>query len=111
LKDELGWHLEKGTRPHDFYACPKGVVRGEGFKNRVDFFDSVLVLMKFIKTDPRWKDKPEVKQCLKLYSQCVDLLTEMRRTKKLPQFSKKEDLAEWLKQQVKDKNVQNGSDG
>ena len=41
LKDENGWNLEKGNRDNDFYACPPGVARGKGFKNRVDFFDSV----------------------------------------------------------------------
>lgn len=42
LKD-LGWNLEHGNRPNDFYACPPGVARGKGFRSRVDFFDSVLL--------------------------------------------------------------------
>ncbi len=47
LKDEHGWQLEHGNRPNDFYALPPGVARGKGFRNRVDFFDSVP-LSKFI---------------------------------------------------------------
>jgi hypothetical protein len=42
LKDEQGWTLIHGNRPHDFYACPRDVVRGQaGFRNRIDYFDSV----------------------------------------------------------------------
>ena len=42
LKDEHGWTLSHGTRPQDFFACPRNVVKGKnGFRNRVDYFDSV----------------------------------------------------------------------
>jgi hypothetical protein len=41
LKDDLGWTMDHGSRPNDFYALPPGVARGKGFRPRIDFFDSV----------------------------------------------------------------------
>ena len=44
LKDEHGWTLVHGTRPNDFFACPRGVIKGKnGFRNRIDYFDSVMM--------------------------------------------------------------------
>ena len=37
---KLGWKIEIGSRPNDWYLLPPGVERGKGFKPRVDFFDS-----------------------------------------------------------------------
>jgi hypothetical protein len=95
LKDELGWRLEHGNRPNDIYAFPPGVSRG-GFKNRVDFFDSSLLIVAFIETDTRWKDRPEVVRCLKLYEQCKNLLEQLRANKSLPKFDTTEEMVEWL---------------
>jgi hypothetical protein len=99
LKDELGWTLEHGNRANDIYAFPPGVSRGRGFKNRVDFFDSSLQIMTFIETDTRWKDRPEVVQCLKLYEQCKNLLEQLRANKSLPKFNNTEKMVEWLIEQ------------
>lgn len=42
LKDENGWTLQHGNRPNDFYAMPRGVIRGgKGVQSRIHFFDSV----------------------------------------------------------------------
>jgi len=40
LQDDHGWTLICGRRPNNFYACPRGVIRGQpGFsRNRIDFF-------------------------------------------------------------------------
>jgi hypothetical protein len=100
LKDELGWTMERGNRDNDFYALPTGVQRGRGFRNRVDFFDSVPLVLDFLETDPRWKDKPEVKKSLALYEKGVRLLEELRRTKRLPKFNSKQEIAAYIAKKV-----------
>lgn len=77
---ELGWTLDVGNRPRDFYYLPPGVSRGRGFSNRKDFFDSVKLVVAFIKTDSRWKDRPEVVQSLARFAELDEL--RARNTKK-----------------------------
>jgi hypothetical protein len=101
LKDELGWTLEHGNRQGDIYALPPGVSRGRGFKNRVDFFDSLPQIMTFIETDTRWNDRPEVVQCLQLYKQCNNLHEQLRANKSLPKFNNQEKKVEWLIEKLK----------
>ena len=100
LRDELGWHRENGNRPNDFYLCPPGVCRGAGFRPRVDFFDSVPLILDFLEGDPRWKDREEVKKALSLYERARDLREELKRTKKLPKFESKSDEANFLKKKL-----------
>ena len=93
----LGWTLEIGNRPKDFYFMPPGMTRKSGFKNRVDYFDSVPLVMNFITTDVHWKDKKEVVDCFALFCDCVRFLQEKRSRKALP----KDLTVEWIICQVK----------
>ena len=77
---KLGWSLDVGTRPTDHYFLPKGVERRRGFSNRKDYFDSTKLVINFIKTDSRWKDRPEVVEALELF----DKLSELKDKLKLP---------------------------
>ena len=100
LRDKLSWHRENGNRPNDFYLCPPGVTRGNGFKPRVDFFDSVPLILDFLEGDPRWKDREEVKNALSLYERARALREELRGRKKLPKFENKADEASYLKRKL-----------
>lgn len=75
----LGWTLDVGTRPTDYYYLPPGVSRCRGFSNRTDYFDSTKLVVGFITTDPRWKDRSEVVEALALFHK----LEEHRGKKKL----------------------------
>lgn len=72
----LGWTVVYGNRPTDSYYLPPGVQRGPGFKSRIDFFDSTTQILNCLSTYPQWKDKEEVKNCLKLYHGCVAFLSK-----------------------------------
>lgn len=72
----LGWTVVYGNRPTDSYFLPTGVQRGPGFKSRIDFFDSTTQVLNCLSTYPQWKDKEEVKSCLKLYHGCVAFLSK-----------------------------------
>ena len=76
----LGWTLLVGNRPTDFYFMPPGVQRGKkfGFKPRVDFFDSYKLVLQFLRTDGRWKDKVDVSECLALYDGCRQFLVSRK---------------------------------
>lgn len=76
----LGWTLLVGNRPTDYYFMPPGVQRGKkfGFKPRVDFFDSYRLVLQFLRTDGRWKDKVEVLECLALYDGCRHFLASRK---------------------------------
>ena len=91
----LGWKLDVGTRPTDYYFLPPGVTRGRaGFSNRKHYFDSVSLVMKFIKTDARWKDCPEVVAALDLFNR----LDELRSKKKLPKNFDTDEVIRQLEQ-------------
>ena len=77
----LGWRLEIGNRPKDFYFLPPGVERKRGFSPRVDYFDSVPLVMKFIRTDPRWKDHAEVVKSLDLFERASKLRGKLKMPK------------------------------
>ena len=72
--------MDVGTRPTDHDFFPKGVERRRGFSNRKDYFDSTKLVINFIKTDSRWKDRPEVVEALELF----DKLSELKDKLKLP---------------------------
>jgi hypothetical protein len=78
LVEKLGWTLDKGHRPTDYYYLPPQVKRGCGFTARKDFFDSVLQVMNFIKTDSRWKDEPKVVEALDLFNKLTELKTKLK---------------------------------
>jgi hypothetical protein len=95
---KLGWSLDKGTRPTDLYFLPPGVRRGQdGSIKRVDFFDSFALVLKFIRNDDRWKDKAEVKECLRLFDACLALVVDLRQQGNLPEG---ELQLEWLLTQL-----------
>ena len=100
LKDELNWSLIRGNRPKDFYALPPGVALGKGFRNRVDFFDSTRQVMQFITTNPSWSEVPQIKKCLRVYSECKELYEQLKKTKRMPKFGGKDEMTSWLKCQV-----------
>lgn len=99
LKDELHWHLEHGNRGNDFYACPPGVTRGQGFSSRVHFFDSVAQIIHFLKSSPKWSIMPQIQSCLKDYYKCKDFYDSAKGAK--PNFQNQEGWTNWLRNQVK----------
>lgn len=101
LTDKIGWRLEHGNRPNDFYFLPPGVARGKGFRNRVDFFDSVVLVLDFIKKEPKWNDIPEVKACIDEYYACKNLYESLQATRKMPSFSDQKEKVTWLRGKVR----------
>lgn len=65
LKEQCGWNLDVGNRPGDHYYLPPGVHRGRPFRPRKDHFDSQKLVMNLIKTDARWRNRPEIIACVK----------------------------------------------
>lgn len=100
LRDKFGWQLEHGNRPNDFYALPPGVARGKGFRTRIDFFDSILQVLDFIRKDPRWKEIPEIKACVDEYSACKNLYDSLVSTRKMPSFRDQKERVNWLREKV-----------
>jgi hypothetical protein len=99
LEDDLGWRVEiKGREKgrNDFYFFPPGATWG--MKNRQDFFDSVPLVVDFIKTDPRWKDNPKVKGAIDRYERSIEHVETLRDRRKLP---KAYDV-EWLLKHMDD---------
>ena len=85
LEDDLGWRVEiKGREKgrNDYYFFPPGATWG--MKNRRDFFDSVPLVIDFIKTDPRWKDNPKVKAAIDRYERSIDYSETLKDMRKLP---------------------------
>lgn len=99
----LGWTLLVGNRPTDYYFLPPGVKRGRefGFKPRVDFFDSYKQVLAFLQSDPRWKDKDEIKECLFMFTGSAELL----RGKRVKGELKLESILE----QVKENRISNNN--
>jgi hypothetical protein len=87
LQDDLGWRVEiKGREKgrNDTYFFPPGATWG--MKNRRDFFDSVPLVVEFIKTDPRWKDNPKVKTAIDRYYRSMEYVETLRQARKLPKM-------------------------
>jgi hypothetical protein len=98
---EVGWRIEIGSRPTDWYLCPPGVSRGKGFKPRVDFFDSAPLVINCLKTDTRYCNQAEIKSILEEYGKCQVELQKMKseKRKELKTLSSKETV-EYLRKQV-----------
>lgn len=93
LQDDLGWRVEvKGQEKgrNDCYFFPPGAHWGS--KKRSEFFDSVPLVVEFIKTDPRWKDNLLVKAAIDRYYCSMEYVDTLRRQRKLPKMCD----AEWL---------------
>ena len=93
LEDDLGWRLEiKGQEKgrNDCYFFPPGTHWGS--KKRCEFFDSVPLVVEFIKTDPKWKDNPMVRAAIDRYYSSMEYIDTLRRQRKLPKMCD----AEWL---------------
>jgi len=87
LQDDLGWRVEiKGREKgrNDTYFFPPGT--DWGMKNRRDFFDSVPLVVEFIKTDPRWKDNSKVKTAVDRYYRSMEYMETLRQARKLPKM-------------------------
>ena len=100
LRDEMNWHLKRGTRPQDFVAFPPGVAKGLGFKPRVDYFDSSAQIINAISTNPKWSELPPVKKCVDEYLRCKSLYDKIKGSKAMPKFEKDEEKVKWLRNQV-----------
>merc|ERR1740130_21648 len=48
--ESQGWQIEQGPRGKGWqtYYLPPGIKRGAGFKNRVDYFDSKSLVLKYL---------------------------------------------------------------
>ena len=101
---KLGWSLDRGNRPTDFYYLPPGVVRRTSkYKTRVDFFDSVVQVLYFLGNDSRWKDKTEVIECLSLLQESIQFYRARRANKTLL----KGFTAEWILEKVLEERRKN----
>jgi hypothetical protein len=100
LARKCGWHLEHGKRPNDFYAHPPGVTRGHGFKNRIDFFDSVKLIIAQVRSNPKWCNLPAVKEAVKEYDSCSSLYGKMKGSKSMPKIKDKEEMVSWVRSKV-----------
>jgi hypothetical protein len=100
LKDKCGWNLEHGSRPGDFYACPPGIKRGQGFKPRIDFFDSVKQVLRYVRTSPKWCNNPDVQKTLDEYDNCVSFYDDIHGTKFMPVFKSKAEMITWVRDRV-----------
>jgi len=98
--ENLGWKIEVSPRGKDKYYLPPGVTRkGFGFKNRVDFFDSIPQVLNVLKFDQRWNNVREIVKTLDHYKECLTLLQEVRLNRNKPDgFS-----PEWLVKEVERK--------
>ncbi|KAL3910313.1 MAG: hypothetical protein SGILL_007741, partial [Bacillariaceae sp.] len=96
--EKLGWTMDTGNRPQDFYLCPPGVIRGGGFKPRVDFFDSIPLVKQCLESDTRYCNQPEIIALVKEAKQLEAELVKLKKSKeKLPKFASKEELLGYLK--------------
>eukprot|EP00934_Nitzschia_sp_Nitz4_P006531 Nitzschia sp. Nitz4//scaffold329_size19327//3206//6550//NITZ4_008726-RA/size19327-snap-gene-0.0-mRNA-1//1//CDS//3329547990//6521//frame0 len=94
LQDECGWTLERGERASDFYAHPPGVQRFAGFRNRIDFFDSVPLVLNCLRNHPQWSVNPVVVNALKLHEA---LLVHWNKNKRqVPKGTSKQEQLTWL---------------
>lgn len=87
LEDDLGWRVEiKGREKgrNDTYFFPPGATWG--MKNRRDYFDSVPLVVEFIKTDPRWKDNSKVKTAVDRYYRSMEYVETLRQARELPKM-------------------------
>ena len=103
LSSDLGWTIERGNRVQDFYVFPPGVSRSAGFRNRVDFFDSVPTAMKFLESSPEWKENKDVKRALDIYNKSKALRDKLRKSNTLPASWKgmsDERRSQWLATEV-----------
>ena len=89
---KLGWNIDRGNRSNDWYVLPPGVARGKGFKNRVDFFDSAPLVIKCLKSDPRYCNQPAIKTIMEQYGKCQIEFEMMKsqRSKELKKLPNKE---------------------
>lgn len=105
---ELGWTIDWGNRPSDFYLLPPGVQRGKNFKPRVDFFDSAPLVIKCLTNDQRYCNLPEIKSIMKEYRMCQEELEQMISSKnKEYKALSSEKIVEYLRHKVNP--LQNGS--
>lgn len=100
LTRECGWHLEHGRRPNDFCAFPPGVSRGRGFKIRVDYFDSVKLVLTQVRSNPKWSNIPALKEAVKEYDSCNALYKKVKGTKSMPKSTNKEEVVDWFRSKV-----------
>ena len=97
---KLGWRLEVGNRPKDYYYLPPGVCRKDPqrqFKNRVDFFDSIKQVLNFLPNESYWKNKKEIVDCLALLRDSINYIMENKKV--LP----KDFTTEWIIERIKEK--------
>ena len=74
----LGWKLKVGNRPNDFYYMPTGTQRGRGYRCRKDYFDSKKQVLECLRTQEKWRNREEIKECLQLYDRCQLILARQK---------------------------------
>ena len=93
-----GWHVERGNRTGDWYLCPPGVMRGKGFKPRIDYFDSIPLVRQCLESDARYCNQAEI---VDLVSEAKKLGKLLRRVKeqgeKIPNFTSERELRTFFK--------------
>jgi len=96
----LGWRIETGNRPNDYYFLPPGVYRKDPerkFKNRRDYFDSIKQVLEFLPSDPYWKTQKSIQDALSLLRDATNYI--MNEKKNISRDTK----TEWLLERIKEK--------
>ncbi|KAG7349165.1 hypothetical protein IV203_011762 [Nitzschia inconspicua] len=97
---ELGWTMDRGNRPGDWYICPPGVVRGQGASPRKDFFDSIPLVRNCLVSDERYCCQPEIKKIVRLFQECEKELQALKSGEKqgfVVKFAQMDDLISYVK--------------
>jgi len=81
--EKNGWTLAAGKRQSDKYFLPPGIKKSKGYKVRVDYFDSVSQVLRFLKTNEEWKGKTEIIDCMKIFDKCQQLQKSTKGSKNL----------------------------
>mmetsp|Transcript_32065 Transcript_32065/g.78101 ORF Transcript_32065/g.78101 Transcript_32065/m.78101 type:complete len:819 (-) Transcript_32065:233-2689(-) len=125
--EKCGWETEKGNRPQgtycrldfrdffcsnrtiasaltllllylDFHLLPFGIRRGQGYQNRIDYFDSVPTCLHALEYDKRWKDIPEVKSIVERYKTMRHEWVNIKaKVQTWPTGGTKDEKIEWIR--------------
>lgn len=80
---------------------PPGVARRIGYKNRVHFFDSVVQVLDFLKTNEKWKNEIALRRLLAEEERCVSLQEKLK-TKAWPKFASNDEMVAWVREKRKE---------
>lgn len=97
--ERMGWFIQNGNRPNDFYFFPAGVTRQNG-RNRFDFFDSAALVLHAIQNDPRWKHQDGIKSALQTYNEMMKNFYSIKDSS-YPKGGTKEEKFAWIQERAK----------